>query len=58
VSKEKFNPDNAIIERSLINAVRLERDLVGNKDFLNRHERMLEILLTDENQGLPFKEEA
>ncbi|MGA2871951.1 MAG: AAA family ATPase, partial [Verrucomicrobiota bacterium] len=26
------------------------------KDFLNRHERMLEILLADENQELPLKE--
>ena len=32
VSKAKFNPDSAIIKRTLINAIRLERDQVGNFD--------------------------
>jgi len=42
VSEIKSNSDHAIIKRTLINAV--------------RHDRMLEILLTDKNQELPFKE--
>jgi len=72
-----------LIQPSLLNAVRLERELVSDfnarifhfteariaevkytetehyqitKDFLNRHERMLEMLLTAENEELKSKE--